>query len=157
MLFLREITGPHGPTSDVVRQLADVLCSAREERLRFLVDLHTREESKRYLSEVVLPANQTWLAQSNVRIVGFIAFADGWLNHLYIAKDFQRQGLGSRLLTIAKQASTTLRLWVFEINTPAIRFYESHGFKIIERTDGSGNEANMPDALMEWSGQNEHE
>jgi hypothetical protein len=43
-----------------------------------------------------------------------------------------------------------MRLWVFESNVPARRFYELHGFVAVERTDGAGNEERAPDVRMEW-------
>ena len=43
-----------------------------------------------------------------------------------------------------------LDLWVFQRNTVAIAFYERHGFRIAELTDGSGNEEREPDARMVW-------
>jgi ribosomal protein S18 acetylase RimI-like enzyme len=43
-----------------------------------------------------------------------------------------------------------LQLWVFAVNSPAIRFYVRRGFRVVERTDGASNEAKQPDARMEW-------
>jgi hypothetical protein len=43
-----------------------------------------------------------------------------------------------------------LGLWTFQVNAPAIRFYLRHGFRIIRRTDGAGNEEREPDLRMEW-------
>ena len=43
-----------------------------------------------------------------------------------------------------------LKLWTFEANHGAIRFYEAHGFTTSETTDGSRNEEHLPDRLMAW-------
>jgi ribosomal protein S18 acetylase RimI-like enzyme len=43
-----------------------------------------------------------------------------------------------------------LQLWVFQKNVGARRFYERHGFRLVELTDGAGNEENEPDARYEW-------
>jgi len=40
--------------------------------------------------------------------------------------------------------------WVFQRNEGARRFYERHGCRLVELTDGSGNEEKEPDALYEW-------
>jgi ribosomal protein S18 acetylase RimI-like enzyme len=45
-----------------------------------------------------------------------------------------------------------LQLWTFQVNTPACRFYERHGFVEAGRTDGSGNEEREPDVRYSWSG-----
>jgi hypothetical protein len=39
---------------------------------------------------------------------------------------------------------------MFQKSVAAIRFYLAQGFREIERTDGSRNEAREPDVLFEW-------
>jgi putative acetyltransferase len=147
---IRQITEPHAPDSEFIRKLAAVFRAARKDRLQFQLDLHDEDEDRRFLSGTVLPTNQVWVAESNGHLAGFIAFAAGWVNHLYVGPDFQRRGVGRRLLGIAKKSNVALQLWVFEVNDPAIRFYEREGFRVVERTDGAGNEAKMADVRMEW-------
>jgi putative acetyltransferase len=130
--------------------LVRVFREARQERLRFLLDLHDANEDREFFSNTLLRQNEVWVADVDERIVGFIAFAEGWVNQLYVACEFQRRGIGSALLEIPKQTSPSLQLWVFEINLPAIRFYERHGFLIVERTNGASNEARRPDLRMRW-------
>ena len=84
------------------------------------------------------------------RIVGFIAFGEGWVNHLYVLPEFQRLGIGGRLLEKAKQEWPSLRLWTFERNDGALRFYLRHGFSVVKRTDGRENEEKEPDILLQW-------
>ena len=99
----------------------------------------------------MLADNAVWVAEADGALAGFIAFANGWVNQLYVDPAFQGQGVGRALLAIAQREESPLRLWAFAANTPAITFYERRGFRIIERTDGAGNEARQPDVLMEWS------
>jgi hypothetical protein len=42
------------------------------------------------------------------------------------------------------------RLWVFLEKRPARRFYEHHGLRLVEQTDGSRNGERTSDALSEW-------
>ena len=42
------------------------------------------------------------------------------------------------------------RLWVFQQNEGARRFYERHGCTLVLETDGADNEEHLPDALLEW-------
>jgi ribosomal protein S18 acetylase RimI-like enzyme len=150
VIAVRNVTEAHGPDSEFIRELARIFCEARKDRLQFQMDLHDEDEDRGFLSGVVLPTNRVWVAEIDGRPAGFIAFVDGWVNHLYIAPKFQRRGLGNRLLNIAKESSSSLQLWVFAVNGPAIQFYENEGFRIVERTDGTANEAKMPDVLMAW-------
>ena len=55
---------------------------------------------------------------------------------------------GDGLLTLAVRSNPTLQLWAFAVNVPAIEFYQRRGFRIVERTEGEGNEAKRPDVRM---------
>jgi hypothetical protein len=73
-------------------------------------------------------------------LLGFIAFREDWVDHLYVRPGGQRQGLGTELLGVAQAAFGRLQLWAFQRNLPARRFYEQRGFALVEEADGSGNE-----------------
>jgi Acetyltransferase (GNAT) family len=61
------------------------------------------------------------------------------VEHLYVRPDLLRRGIGSALLQRAKERSSSgFRLWVFQENVPARRFYERHGLRLVEATDGVG-------------------
>ena len=67
--------------------------------------------------------------------------------HLWIGR-----GLGDRFVQIAKQRiAGGLQLWMFQVNEPARRFYERHGFVAEQFTDGAGNEERAPDVRYHWS------
>lgn len=127
--------------------IASLFRTTRQTCLPYLPVLHTADEDVAFFSARVLAHDTVWVAERAGRIVGFCAFGNGWLNHLYIDKDSQRSGIGSELLDIAARENDTLTLWVFQKNLSAIRFYESHGFRLIATTDGAENEERMPDAL----------
>jgi GNAT superfamily N-acetyltransferase len=77
----------------------------------------------------------------------------GWIEQLYLAPAAVGQGLGSRLLALAlAELPGPVRLWTFQANTGARRFYERQGFSAIEFGDGSGNEEGCPDVLYERRG-----
>ena len=130
--------------------LLGVFLDARRRRLQFLINLHTLDEDRDFFTHVVLPNNEVWVADADGRVVGFIAFAGGRVNHLYVAPPHQGRGVGSALLAVARRSSPSLELWAFEANTEAIAFYERRGFRIVERTKGAGNEARQPDVRMRW-------
>jgi len=71
-----------------------------------------------------------------------------------IAQDpaFVGQGIGSLLLTHAMRClAPPIRLYTFQANVGARRFYERHGFVAVEMTDGD-NEEHEPDVRYGWSG-----
>jgi ribosomal protein S18 acetylase RimI-like enzyme len=128
--------------------IARVFRCARTTSLPWLPDLHTPESELRFFRDHVMRQYEVWVAGE---VDGFCAFDDGWVEHLYIHPDHNGRGLGSALLDQAKRGTPTLHLWVFQRNVNAIRFYERHGFRIVERTDGRRNEEREPDARMAWT------
>jgi GNAT superfamily N-acetyltransferase len=130
--------------------VADVFLAARS-AMTYLPRLHTERETRSFIRHLVLGAQEVWVAEEGGRIVGFAALGDGMLEHLYMRPEAQGRGVGAELLALAKgQRPQGFRLWVFQKNDGARRFYERHGFRLVELTDGSGNEEREPDALYEW-------
>jgi GNAT superfamily N-acetyltransferase len=94
---------------------------------------------------------ETWVAEADGAVAGFGALTPAMLEHLYVHPDRQRRGIGTLLLEQAKRRRPEgLRLWLFQQNEGARRFYERHGFRLLELTDGAGNMERVPDALYEW-------
>jgi GNAT superfamily N-acetyltransferase len=87
-------------------------------------------------------------------VVGVLAVAHepgvDWIEQLYLRPGFTGEGIGARLLAQAlARLGRPIRLWAFQANTGARRFYERHGFRTIALTDGAGIEERCPDVLME--------
>jgi dephospho-CoA kinase/ribosomal protein S18 acetylase RimI-like enzyme len=119
--------------------------------LTYLPSLHTDEETMDFFANIVMRDQDVLVAETDGRISGFIAMHEDMVHHLYIRPDLRRHGIGSALLERAKEwMPSGFRLWVFQENLPARRFYEKHGLRVIEETDGSRNEERTPDALYEW-------
>ena len=56
------------------------------------------------------------------------------LNQLYIHSDYQRMGIGSQLMDVAKQLSPgRLETRTFDMNDAAKSFYDRHGFMTVDR------------------------
>lgn len=105
-----------------------------------------------FFRESVFPTNEIWLAVDREKglPVGVIAFTSETVNHLYLLPEVQHRGIGSALLDIAKSHGKPLRLWTFQCNEVAKKFYAKHGFHVIKETDGAENEEGQPDLLFEW-------
>ena len=109
------------------------------------------------MSALLRPAT---VAEIDGRIAGFVAthFQDGrtWISHLYLAPGFTGRQIGAALLAHALEfAERPVRLWAFQRNEGARRFYERHGFLAIDFTDGRSNEEGCPDVLYELAHQAE--
>ena len=120
--------------------------------MTYLPHLHSEEETRGFIQNVVLTQRETWVAEQDGRIVGFAALSEGFLDHIYVDPAAQNRGIGSALLEIAKQRRPRgFRLWLFQKNDGARRFYERHGLTLVRLTDGRDNEEREPDALYEWT------
>ncbi|MEV5428768.1 GNAT family N-acetyltransferase [Streptomyces sp. NPDC052701] len=109
------------------------------------------EEVRGYFREVLVPLRETWVAEAAGRVVGVMVLEDGELSQLYLAPEWRGRGLGDRFVALAKERRPHgLVLWTFQVNRPARRFYERHGFVAVAWTDGSGNEEREPDVRYEW-------
>ena len=122
-------------------------------------NLHSHAEDRQWMRDVF--AEQLVLVadvihgddalMTNATIVGLLSMGAGTVHNLYVKPGFQRLGIGHQLLETAKTCSGgKLKLWVFEPNIGAIRFYERHGFVTLRKTDGLSNEEKVPDRLMAW-------
>lgn len=94
------------------------------------------------------------IAQFDNEDVGVLAtsIADGigWIDQLYLAPGYVGRGIGAELLNYALSLlPRPVRLWTFQENDRAIRFYEHYGFKAISYTNGEDNEEKCPDILYE--------
>lgn len=96
------------------------------------------------------PRARTILAERDGQILGLAhTFLDedptwgAFLDNLHVAYGLKRQGIGTRLLALTRQAvrdwspSSGLYLWVLEQNSDARAFYEAQGAICVERDDVS--------------------
>ena len=118
----------------------------------WLPELHTDEETRSWVATVVLPNQDAWVAEVDGQVVGYVTLQGAELNDLYIQPGYQGQGIGTALLAKAMELSPgELSLWAFQRNEGARRFYERHGFVVVELTNGAGNEEREPDVRYRWS------
>ncbi|MFJ3642253.1 GNAT family N-acetyltransferase [Streptomyces sp. NPDC090108] len=136
------------------------------------------DDVRAHIRDVVIPLRETWVAETTAVgggggegaggdegsggegagrgdragvIVGLMVLDGDHLSQLYLDPAWRGRGLGDRFVALAKERSPGgLSLWTFQVNKPAHRFYERHGFTAAEFTDGSGNEEREPDVRYEW-------
>jgi GNAT superfamily N-acetyltransferase len=136
--------------SDDIDAIADVFVASFA-GLTFLPRLHTETETRRWIRTEMVPRHEVWVAEVEGEIVGFAALSGDLLGHLYVHPDAQGRGVGTALLGLVKaERPSGFRLWTFQRNEGARRFYERHGCALVQLTDGSGNEEQEPDALYVW-------
>ena len=112
---------------------------------------HTLEGGRAFFAASVVPACRIVVAVREDDLVGFIALEAPWIRHLAAFPAHRRTGVGSALLAWARAESPReLRLFTFQRNVPARRFYEKHGFTAVAFGVSPAPESE-PDVEYRWT------
>ena len=138
-----------------VDAIANVYLTSRKELVAFAPLVHNDESIHQWIREVLLPTHQVMVAEENGTIIGMMALSKeegiGRIKQLYLLPTAVGHGVGTLMIIAAKSIlGSPIQLYTFQENMGARRFYERHGFQVIELDDGSGNEENCPAILYEW-------
>lgn len=119
--------------------------------LTFLPMLHTIEDYRWFIANVILKECEVTVAEDETGIVAFMALRGEEVRLLYTRPDRIGMGAGTQLINASKASGIdALELWCFVANERARRFYEARGFRAIRFTDGADNEERMPDIRYRW-------
>jgi GNAT superfamily N-acetyltransferase len=134
--------------------VADVYLRSRKELVACAPLVHSDDDVREWICARLIPAGRTTVAVVEGQVVGLLTISPGadagWIEHLYVHPTWVGQGIGTRLLALARQLLPAhIRLYTFRENHRARRFYESRGFLATAFGDGSGNEEKCPDVLYE--------
>ncbi|HSQ10219.1 MAG TPA: GNAT family N-acetyltransferase [Burkholderiaceae bacterium] len=143
-------------TSDDARAVAEVLIRSRAEYLPFAPSAHSPDDVRAWVANRLVPTGGVTVAEHQGAVVGVLAISrlDGvsWIDQMFVRPGWTGRGVGTQLLEHAHRLlPRPIRLYTFQANTGARRFYERHGYRSIEFTDGQTNEEHCPDALYELS------
>ncbi len=137
-------------------EVAALYLAVRRLELPYAPLQHSDAEVLQWLSDVLIPAGNCWLlVDQRGALLGLASFSidaqgQGWIDQLYLNAESRGRGLGSELLRHALGLlPRPVRLYTFEPNVGAQRFYARHGFNVVARGDGCGNEEGCPDLLMQ--------
>lgn len=113
--------------------------------------VHSDGEVFDWIASIVIPRQETWLAEAHSQVIGMMSLTDGWIDQLHLDPDWTGRGVGSALIRLAQERYPQgLQLWTFESNRGAQRLYERHGFVASEKTGGGHNEEQSPDIRYVW-------
>jgi len=135
-------------------EIAELYLASRKEYVPFAPLIHSDDEIRVWVREKLIPNGNVFVAMEGGVILGMMALSRddrySWLDHLYVHPRSIGGGIGSLLLQLAKDRLPMFRLYTFQENAIARRFYEKHGLRPIEFSDGMENEEKCPDVLYEW-------
>ena len=143
--------------------ICEVYLNSRKVTQPYTRLVHSDAEHLQWIAEELIPQKEVSVAEVDGVIVGMMALTrdaqGGWIDQLYLHPDWTGRGIGSQFLELARArlssgpdnpSGNSIRLYTFQENSAARRFYERLGFKEIAFGDGSANEEGTPDVLYEW-------
>ncbi len=135
-------------------EVATVYIASRRGAAAWLPTVGTDDEIRAFVVHRMVPERETWVAEDSGRIVAVLVLDGDMVDQFYVSPGDQRRGVGDAMLAQAKRMRPGgLRLFAFQRNTPARRFYEARGFIARYFTDGATNMEREPDVFYEWGPQ----
>jgi GNAT superfamily N-acetyltransferase len=77
--------------------IASVHIAARRAAMPWLPDLHSDDETRAWIGDVVLPRQVVWVAVRDGQVAGVAALDGSVLEQLYVLPEAQGQGIGGAL------------------------------------------------------------
>lgn len=113
------------------------------------VDQNFWRDQLEAMRNIYIPSAITRTFKEGNNILGFYCLSEHSLCALFVSPEEKNKGIGSSLLSDAKNNCTKLELSVFKENYSAVHFYEKHGFiKINERMDQNTKQLEL---IMQWT------
>ena len=149
-IVLRAATSADAP------RLAEILFAGRATFMPYAPSVHTDAELRVWVRQQLVPAGGVTVAERDDAVIGFVALSQdrecSWIEQMYVHPAHVGKGIGATLLAHAlKVLPRPVRLYTFQENSGARRFYERHGFAAMQMTNGEANEERCPDVLYEMA------
>jgi GNAT superfamily N-acetyltransferase len=135
-------------------RIASLLTDTRAAFMPYAQSARRDEELRTWIVASLIPSGGVVVAEIQGSVVAAMHTERNepisWITQMAVDPAFVGQGIGSLLLAHAvRTMPRPIRLYTFQANQAARRFYERHGFIPIEFTDGLTNEERCPDVLYE--------
>lgn len=91
------------------------------------------DRERRKIPDLYLPNADTWVAEVEGTVVGFIAMMGNEVGAIFVEPDHQGRGVGQALMNKVRTLHDELEVEVFEANHIGRRFYERYGFTSLGR------------------------
>ena len=134
--------------------VARILIETRKALMPYAPWAHSEEDVRKWVRSHLIPTSNVTIAELNSRVVALVATSTDdsylWIDQLYVHHEMTRQGAGTQLLSLVTSSTQLpIRLYTFQENLGARRFYERHGFLAVGFTNGQANEEHCPDVLYQ--------
>ncbi len=88
-----------------------------------------QDQVRHDIPKLYLPNAETWVAEIDSKVVGFIALLGNEVGALFVQPSFHGKGIGKTLMDKAVERYGQLELEVFKANANGRKFYEKYGFE----------------------------
>ena len=154
MIALASRTTLRASTDADAPRVASLLIDTRSAFMPFAPSAHSTDEVREWVASGLLPSGGVVVAEIDGQVIAAMhmerADSASWITQMAVDPALVGHGIGTLLLDHALRVlPLPIRLYTFQANVGARRFYERHGFSALEFTDGQGNEERCPDVLYE--------
>jgi len=137
-------------------RIAQILIDVRLVFMPYAPLTHSSRDIRSWVGEFLIPSDGAVVAEYDGAVIGVLATKRedvcSWITQMAVDPLHVGTGIGSVLLQHALRVLPwPIRLFTFQANVGARRFYERHGFRIVRLSDGGANEERCPDVLYEFS------
>lgn len=88
------------------------------------------------MRNIYLPSSETYVYEADGKIKGFFSLHEQTLAAIFVAPEYQGEGIGQQLMAKAKALRPRLTLEVYEANRKSVEFYRLCGFaKVAAKMD----------------------
>jgi GNAT superfamily N-acetyltransferase len=135
--------------------VARILAETRQQFMQYAPSVHTPADVENWVRKSLIPAGGVTLAVQDEGVVGLVACSHdpphSWINQMGVSPSLVGHGIGTELLAHAlRTLALPIRLFTFQQNHGARRFYERNAFRAVQFSDGQANEEHCPDVLYEF-------
>ena len=127
-------------------QVMQLWLSGNEEAHWFIPQSYWRSHSCE-VREALWKA-KVFVAVADGSVHGFLGMVQDFIAGIFVDKNYRSLGIGTQLLTYAKQTYDTLFLSVYQKNTRAVAFYRREGFFVL--SEGIDNDTGEKEYTMGW-------
>lgn len=89
------------------------------------------EKELHNIPNVYMPIADTWVAEVEGKVVGFIALIGNEVGAIFLEPGFHGIGIGKSLMDKAQEIHGTLEVEVFKENPIGRKFYDRYGFEFL--------------------------
>lgn len=89
-------------------------------------------QERKNVAEIYLPDTDTWVAEIDNEVKGFIALMGNEVGAIFLQPDCHGKGIGKALMDKAQALHGNLEVEVFKENSIGRSFYSKYGFEPLE-------------------------